>query len=122
MIMHNGQTLAYIGDAIFELLVREHLLNSTHGKIGSLHDETVALTCAQGQANALRILKPHLSVDEMTIVKRGRNGKLTRKARNVDVQTYQYATGLEALFGYLHLNKNEDRIEVLFKKIVENND
>ncbi len=122
MISHNGQTLAYIGDAIFELMVREYLLENKEVKVGALHQETVSLTCAQGQADALRVIEPHLSSNELAVVKRGRNGKLTRKARNVNLQTYQHATGLEALFGYLHLQKNHSRVKALFEIIITEND
>ncbi len=117
MVSFNGQTLAYLGDAVYELLVRDYLLNHGHTQVNTLHDAAVKYTSAEGQFEALSKIKPHLTNDESIIVKRGRNGKLTRKARNQSLKTYQEATGLEALFGHLYLEDNTERIRELFDYI-----
>jgi ribonuclease III family protein len=120
LTQYNGQTLAYLGDAIYELLVREYLLSKGITKPINLHDEAVKYTCAEGQYKRLSIIEHNLTEEELSVLKRGRNGNISRKARNVDLKTYQYATGLEALFGYLYLDNNMDRIRELFNLMTAN--
>ncbi len=116
-MQYNGQTLAYLGDAVYELLVRNHLLKIGVSKSGNLHEEAVKWTSAKGQFEKLKRVEPLLTEQEKNIIHRGRNAKLTRKARNVDLATYHYATGLEALFGYLHLKNEYERIDKLFEEM-----
>lgn len=117
MIAYNGQTLAYLGDAVFELLIRKFLLTKGLTKVGKLHNQAVYYTSAEGQKRALDKIENTLNEEEWAVVKRGRNAQLTRKSRSTDLKTYQYATGLEALLGYLYLEGNTDRIEVLFDEM-----
>ena len=114
-MQYNGQTLAYLGDAVYELLVRNYLLKNGITQSVSLHQEAVKWTSAKGQFQKLKIIEESLTDEEHAVLKRGRNTKLTRKARNTDIATYHYATGLEALFGYLHLSDQQKRIDTLFK-------
>ena len=118
MIQHNGQTLAYIGDAVFEVLVREYHLSKNITNVGKLHEACVAFTSAKGQLTMLENIQDQLTEEEMSIVKRGRNSNLTRKARNTNLRTYQYATGLEALFGYLYLSQQSKRLNELFQQMM----
>ncbi len=111
----NGQTLAYLGDAVYELLVRQHLLKKGVTQSLKLHQEAVKWTSAKGQVERLKLIESILTEEEKIVIKRGRNTKLTRKPRNLDLATYHYATGLEALFGYLHLNQKYQRIDTLFE-------
>lgn len=118
MIQHNGQTLAYIGDAIYELFIRKTLIEQGITQAGKLHQKAVAYTSAEGQKKALAIIDEMLTEEEKSVVKRGRNAQLTRKARSTDLMTYQLATGFEALLGYLYLNETHARIETLCQKII----
>lgn len=116
---YNGLTLAYIGDATYEVLVREYLLKKGLTKVDNLHKEAIKYTSAEGQERAFNIIESSLSEEEMTIFKRGRNSKTERKARNASIASYKKATGFEALMGYLHLKKDIDRINELFYQIIE---
>ena len=113
----NGQALAYLGDAVYEVLVREYLLKQGLTKSKNLHQEAVKWTSALGQVEKLKKIENVLTEEELTIIKKGRNAPLTRKARNVDLASYHYATGLEALFGYLYMSNNQTRIEDLFHQM-----
>ena len=115
---YNGLTLAYIGDASFELLVREYLLRKGLTKVDNLHKEAIKYTSAEGQEKAFNIIQDSLS-DEIAIFKRGRNSKTERKARNASLASYKKATGFETLMGYLHLTKDIERINELFIMIVD---
>ena len=116
---YNGLTLAYIGDASYELLVREYLLRKGITKVDTLHKEAIKYTCAEGQEKAFNIIEDKLLEEEITIFKRGRNSKSDRKARNASLASYKKATGFETLFGYLHLRKDIERINELFILIVD---
>jgi ribonuclease-3 family protein len=119
MIKHSGLTLAYLGDAIYEVLVREYLLEKGLTKVDHLHKEAIRYTSAEGQADAYQLIEPFLSEEETSIYKRGRNAKTDRKAKNASVASYRHATGLEALIGYLYMNKQKDRIHELFDIITK---
>ncbi len=112
-LQHSAQTLAYVGDAVFELLVREHLVRQSLATPETLHDKAVAMTSAKGQAIMLEMLEPHLTDSERDLVRRGRNAKLTRKARTATRTTYQRASGLETLFGHHYLTHNLTRLRTL---------
>ena len=115
---YNGVTLAYIGDAAFEILVREYLLLSGYTKVDNLHKIAIKLTSAEGQEKAFDIMQSHLTEDEMGIYKRGRNAKSDRKARNASLASYKKATGFESLIGFLYLERNFDRISELFNTFI----
>jgi len=110
-------TLAYIGDAVFELFVRVTLLQQGSTKVTALHNETVQYVRAGAQADFLRVIEPLLTEEEKAIVRRGRNAKSTRTPKNADLQTYHYSTALEALVGYLYLQGQWDRLQDLLGKI-----
>jgi ribonuclease-3 family protein len=120
MIQHNGQTLAYIGDAIYELIIRKTLIKQGITQVGKLHKKAVFYTSAEGQKKALSVIDEMLSEAERQVVKRGRNAQLTRKARSTDLMTYQLATGFEALLGFLYLNEAHKRIDTLCQFIITN--
>ena len=113
-------TLAYIGDAVFELLVRSHVLSAGgNSQAAKLHRKSSALVCAKAQNEAYFKILEHLSEDELNVLKRGRNASPYRAAKNASVSDYRHATGIEALFGYLYLNGSTERIEELFHKILQ---
>jgi ribonuclease-3 family protein len=119
VIQYNGLTLAYIGDAYFELLIRERLLDSGVVKVDHLHKEAIHFTSAIGQAKAYAIIEDKLYEQEIAIFKKGRNSKTERKARNASLAEYKKATGFEALIGYLYVTKQTDRVENLLNIIFE---
>lgn len=119
MIQFNGLTLAYIGDAVYELLVREYLLTENLTKVDHLHKHAIKYTSAVGQAKAYDIIEPLLSEKEVSMFKKGRNGKTDRKARNASLAEYKRATGFESLIGYLHIEQQRERINELFKVIIK---
>ncbi len=108
--------LAYVGDAVFELLVRARLVGRGAAPIGRLHKQSTAQTRAAGQAGALSRLEPYLTIQEQEVVKRGRNTK-SRVPRSAEMSDYRRATGLEALFGYLYLRGDWERLQELFALI-----
>ncbi len=109
-------SLAFIGDGVYELLVREHLLSGVNRKNGQLHKLSVSMVCAEAQAAAMDRLMPLLTDREVAVYKRGRNAHTARTG-----DAYHSATGLEALFGYLYLDGQIDRIRELFSVVVEEN-
>ncbi len=113
MIMYNGLTLAYIGDAVYELHVREHLLDKGYTKVNDLHENAIQYTSAVGQSTALKALSDMLDRHERRIIKRGRNQNATHKPKNAGADTYARATGFEALIGYLYLDGKNERIKKL---------
>lgn len=113
----NGLTLAYIGDAVYELFVRHHLLSLGKVKPNDLHNLAKTYVCAKAQAKVLQWLLNHnqLSEHELAIVRRGRNAKSGSAPKNTDVQTYRQSTGFEALIGYHFLSGNEERLYQLMQ-------
>ncbi len=110
--------LAFVGDAVYSILVREYLIAKGSAPVGKLHKKAVSLVCASAQSRAVDNIYPLLSEDEVAIFKRGRNANST-PPRNGDHAEYRQATGLEALFGYLYLAKKIERINELFMTILE---
>jgi len=108
--------IAYIGDAVYELLVRTHLLQKGIGRLDQLHRTTVRYVQAKGQATLMKKLQPELDDSERAMFLRGRNTK-GQHPRNIDVVTYRHATGFETLIGYLYLTDQKERLEALFDKI-----
>lgn len=115
----NGLSLAYIGDAIYELYVRQFVLNQGYCKVNDLHKQTIKYTSGISQANFMhKLLNSNiLTEEEIQIFKRGRNSHVHTSRKNMDIQDYLDATGFEALIGYLYLTKKEDRIFDLLKII-----
>ena len=109
-------TLAFLGDAVFELRVREKLAGQGSMPVQQLHKKAVAYVCARAQANAVANLDGVLTEEELSIFKRGRNthSHVHKNARTAD---YRLATGLEALFGFLHIAGEFDREAELFEYI-----
>lgn len=114
--------LAYIGDCVYELYVRERLLASGITSVRQLHDKAVNYVNAKGQAERLKKIMDLLTEEELDIIKRGRNAKSTTVPKNADVLDYRYATGLEALIGYLYLNGNVSRLMFLLDRLISDID
>lgn len=114
----NGQTLAYIGDGVYELYLREYFIKK--GVCGSknLHNAVANFTSGKAQAEAYQKIKDTLTDTEIDVFKTGRNAKISRKSRNQSIQEAHESSGFEALIGYLYLEKKLDRINTLLKVIL----
>lgn len=112
-------TLSFIGDGVYDLLVREYLISLSDRPVGELNNEKVKLVNCKSQAESIKKILPILTEEETDIFKRGRNAKVNSVSKHSTLSDYHNATGLEALFGYLYLLKKEDRIKELFSMIVK---
>lgn len=122
--MANPLMLAYIGDGIYELMVRSYMVNLVRGSMNDINRNVIRLVKATSQSYAVRTLEPELSELEMRIVKRARNQKNVSVPKNTPVAEYKLATGFEALLGYLYLDGQEERLkELVFKaiRLIESN-
>jgi len=108
-------TLAFIGDAYFSLIVRTHTLNEKTAKPVILHKMTTCYVNAEAQSKFLITLMPLLNQEEQDIVRRARNAPSNTKSKNYGLAEYKKATGLEALFGYLYLTNQQERINTFLK-------
>ncbi len=117
MLQYNGQTLAYIGDAVYELHIRQQLLKQGKVHPNALHQAAIAFTNATGQFRAFKRIESKLSEKEIAIVMRGRNASSSRKPGKADLSTYKMATGLEALIGYLYLDEQTKRLNEILDLI-----
>ena len=114
----NSLSLAYLGDAVYELYIRLYLLDSNK-KVGDLQKEAVKYVSAKAQSKFLdnMIENKFLTEEELNIIKRARNHK-SHASKSTDIITYKKSTGLEALIGYLKLTNNNKRIDEIMKYIV----
>lgn len=112
-------TLAYIGDGIFDLVIRSLVVDKGNQKANDLHKQTSQIVKAHTQAMMIEALECELSEEEADIYRRGRNAKSPTMAKNASMADYRKATGFEALMGYLYLNDNFDRIVYLSKRAME---
>lgn len=111
--------LAHMGDAVYETLVRTWLC--VHGKATGkeLHRATIALVCAQKQAELAQRVLPQLTEEELAVYKRGRNANVHAMPRSATPAQYHAATGLECLMGWLYLRGDKERAEQLFRAMME---
>jgi len=107
-------TLAFLGDAVYSLLVREMLVKSANRPTNALHKESIKLVNANCQAEMIKKVLNELTEDEEAIFKRGRNAHSGHVPKNQSDADYRYATGLEALYGYLYLTGDFERILYIF--------
>ncbi len=113
-------TWAYVGDSVYELFIRMHLVNTTKLKPHKLHIEAIKYVKAKAQADILQKLDKTLTDKEKEIVKRGRNAENHHLPKNATVQEYMHSTGFEALIGYLYLTKQDERLEEILKLCIQN--
>ena len=112
-------TLAYIGDAIFELVVRTVLVERKNTQAEKLHKAATKIVKAETQALMIEALKDDLTEEELAVFKRGRNAKAVTRAKNATMSEYRRATGFEALMGYLYLKGDMERMIELIHLGVE---
>lgn len=117
--MLGGLSLAFIGDAVYELLIRNYILSKGEARIKDMHKASVRLVNADFQADMTDILLPLLSDEETAVFKRGRNAHSAHTPKNKSEAQYHRSTGFEALIGYLYLKKDFDRLSYLFSLILE---
>lgn len=112
--------LAYMGDAVYEVFIRNHLLSVGQVKPNKLHRESTKYVSAKAQCASVRYLveTEFLTEEEILILKRGRNAKSGTVPKNTDVATYNYATGFEALIGHLFLAGQEDRLKEIVHETI----
>ena len=119
----NSLVLAYLGDTVYENYVRRFFINQGIAHVDELQKKAIKFVSAKSQAFYLQkmIDENFLSEEELAIVKRARNYKTTSHPKSCDIVTYKYATGLEALIGYLDLNEEKNRISEIMNFILEDN-
>ena len=117
----NPLVLAYMGDAIYELLIRERLIKNKINKVNELQKECTKYVNAKGQAEFMnKLIKNNfLSENEIDVYKRGRNSKVNSHPNNTSIIIYKEATGFEAMLGYLYLKDNIKRINEIISFIME---
>ena len=116
----NSLVLAYLGDSVYELLVRNYFINQGINKVNNLQNKSTKYVSAKGQSKIINYLIDNNLLTDVEIeeVKRGRNAKVISHPKNTDILTYKWATSLECLFGYLYIKKENKRIEELFNIIM----
>lgn len=116
----NVVTLAYLGDSVYEVYIREHLINKGIAKVDELQKEAIKYVSAKSQSKLLNYLidNNYLNDVELDIVKRGRNYKRETHPKNTDIITYKMSTGFEAMIGYLYLSNKIERIEEIINYIL----
>ena len=113
-------TWAYIGDAVYEIFIREHLINTTKLNAHKLHLESIKHVKASAQAEVLKNIEYILTEEEIDIVRRARNTKNHHLPKNAQVNDYMYATAFEGLIGYLYLSKKYERLNEILKITIDN--
>ena len=106
---------AYVGDSVYEMYIRTHLINTTKLKPHQLHIKSIQYVKAGAQAKKLEEIMEHLTEEEQSIVKRGRNAENHHLPKNASVQEYMYSTAFEALIGYLYLTKQDMRLNEILE-------
>ena len=116
----NSLALAFLGDTIYEDYVREYLIKKGIANVNELQTESIKYSSAKAQCEIVKRLinEKFFSDEELEIIKRARNHKSSSHPKNCDIVTYKYATGLEALIGYLKLDNNINRIDEIMKNIL----
>ena len=109
------QTLAFIGDSVYNVYIRTYLASNSNEQTGKLHNKSIKYVSAKGQANSIDMIYDKLTEEEIQVYKRGRNTNINTVSKNVDVVRYKKSTGFEALIGYLYLKKDKSRLEEIIR-------
>lgn len=116
---YSSLSLAFLGDAVFSLMVREYLVKNANPHPSKLHKLSIKAVSASAQSEGAKKIIPILTDEELDVFKRGRNAHPKHTPKNQSEGDYHYATGLESLFGYLYLENKNDRLKELFNMIIE---
>ena len=121
MILYNGETLAYVGDAIYELRIREYILSTGYQDVNKLHKYAVKFTSGENQAKIIDyLIKENLvTEEEISYFKRGRNSGHSKNRRSISVISYKKATGFEAMSGYLYLENKKERLDEILDIVIK---
>ncbi len=111
-------SLAFLGDSVYDTLVREHLLLKANMPVAKLHSAKIKLVCAEFQSAGYDKIAEHLSEQELSVLKRGRNATGNTVPKHAEAVQYRRATAIESLFGYLYLIGENERIRELFGIII----
>ena len=111
--MYSPLVLAYLGDAVYEIVIRTMVVNGGNMQVNKLHKRSAGLVKASSQAELIKAIEADLSDEERAVYKRGRNAKSATMAKNAAMKDYRMATGFEALVGYLYLTERFDRLTEL---------
>ena len=112
-------TLAFVGDAVFSLYIREMLVCDANRPVGKLHKLSVQWVKAEAQSKGMHAILPILTEKETEVFKRGRNAHTSHTPKNQSGCDYHYATGFEALVGYLYLKDEEERLALLLNEVIK---
>ncbi len=112
-------SLAYIGDAVYELYIRSYIMHSVNMPVAKLHKAATHYVSARAQAAIFHSIMDKLTEEETEVYKRGRNAHSYTSAKNADIIDYRTATGLEALIGYTYIKKDTKRLEELISMCIE---
>lgn len=118
--MYGSLSLAFLGDSVYDTLVREYLLRMADMPVAKLHSAKIRLVCAEFQSQAYENLLQHITEKELAVLKRGRNATGNTVPKHADAVQYRRATAVECLFGYLYLLGQTERINELFRIIIKN--
>ncbi len=105
------QTLAFIGDAVYNVYIRCYLASKSNQKTNKLHNDSIKFVSARAQSKTVDMLIDSLKEDEIAVYKRGRNTNISSVSKNADIVEYKKATGFEALIGYLYIKNENERLE-----------
>lgn len=121
MILYNGESLAYIGDAVYEVKIREYLLQKGYQDVNKLHKYAIKFTSGENQSQIMDYLinQNVLTEEEISYFKRGRNSSHSKNRRSISVISYKKATGFEAMIGFLYLSNKHDRLKFLLDYIIK---
>lgn len=113
------QTLAFIGDAVYNVYIRSYLASKSNHATGKLHQESIPYVSARGQSKIIDAIIDKLTPEEVEVFKRGRNTNIATVSKHVDIVEYKKATGLEALLGYLYVRREKKRLDEIVAWCIE---
>lgn len=117
--LKNALVLAYLGDSVFSLMVRNFLVENCGEKVRGLNKRANEVVCAKTQAEFMTLLMPTLNQEELDIVMRARNSHINNKAKNSTFEEYSLATQFEALVGFWYLTKEQNKLDDMFNRLVK---
>ncbi len=117
--MYSPLTLAYMGDSVFDLLIKEYIVGHHNMQVEKFHKRVSSIVCAKNQSAFMDAHLELFTEEEQEVYNRGRNASVHTKAKNASMAEYKKATGFEAVIGYLHLCKMKDRLDVIINQMLE---
>ena len=117
--MYSPLTLAYLGDSVLDLMVKEHFVRKANQQVQKYHKEVTGVVSAVSQAAFMDSIEESLTEEEAGVYHRGRNASVHSKAKNASMAEYKKATGFEALLGYLYLSGEQERLSGLVRQLLE---